>query len=285
MIFKYKGQTIGGSSGAGGVVNWEDINGKPDLSNVSSMKTAPIVLSSDLWDESNQQTVPIIGVLADEDQQLIIPVPKKASKNAYISCGIECVDQNENSITFECKTIPEDDISVNVFTFEAAEVGEEYSGEFVWWSPEMTSDNTPDPYVVSSSSVHSSSYSPWKAFDANFNTDWVSLNDSQNNGSWLMFDFGSPTIVKGLRISPQSSRLNSFPHSGIIEGSNDGITWTELESFSDLPIPTAYEFREHLFEKPVAYRYYRLSHLQNSYYGMSYTGISECEFYKLEEPT
>lgn len=269
---------------SGGVVQWENIYGRPDLSNVSSMKTAPIVLSSDEWNESSQQTAFIEGVLVDENSQLIIPVPKKESKNAYISSGIECIEQLENGLLFKCTTVPEEDIHINVFIFEAAEVGEEYPGEFVWWSPHITSDTSPAPYVASASSIHSMGYEAWRAFDGNLNSNYVGGWDTDIKNQWLMFDFGQKAVVKGIRIRPQSDNLRSFPISGIIEGSNDGINFVQIKSYSDLSVPQSHEFVEFMFGHYVIYQYYRLSKMKNTMYDYrGYSGISEMEFLKLEE--
>lgn len=151
-------------SSSGGVVNWEDINGRPDLSNVSSMDVVQVVLQSNLWDHNNRQPVAIRGVLADENRQLIIPTPQKIYETDYYSNNINCVEQDENLLVFHSDTIPSNDIHVNIFIFSSADIREEVTPTppktkiyGVRWSggPETTMSRTddaeefidPDPFV------------------------------------------------------------------------------------------------------------------------------------------
>lgn len=251
----------------GGTVDWENVNGRPDLSSVSSMKVAQIVLLAIGWASDNTQMIDVAGILADENQQLIIPVPKSESKSAYISAGIECVSQAADSLTFQCASAPAEDIRVNVFVFGAAEVGEEFVGEFVWWSPQMTSDTTPAPYVASASSVYNSSFPAWKAFYGVATTDaygtggmWTSVD---NVGSaYIQFDFGAPAIIKGLKINPQyadpSDPMISCPKRFYVSGSADGEKWNVIAEFNNIAWAGMGGYTEFEFEKPVRYRYFRI---------------------------
>lgn len=263
-------------NGGAGVVNWENINGRPDLSDVSSMKTAPIVLTSILWNDSNRQTVPVEGVLADEEQQLAIVKPKRASRALYHSCGIELIDQDDGFLIFECETVPDEDVSVNAFIIGAAEVGEEYTGEFVWWSPQMTSDTTPAPYVCSASSA--SVGAAYLAFDDDINYTYWQAADNDTSSS-ISLDCGKQIIVKGIRLFPIKNYLSMMPYSGRIQGSNDGYTWYDILVFENLPNPTLLSYREHIFDKVVRYRHYRIYDMQ-AHYG--FCGIDNIQFKVLE---
>lgn len=279
---------IGGGTG-GGTVQWEDINGRPDLSTVSSMVTAPIVLNASLWNESNRQTIPVDGSLADEEQQLVIVKPKRASRTLFNSCGIECVDQTDGALVFECKTVPEADISVNAFLFGAAEIGEEYAGEFAWWSPEMTSDNTPAPYVASMASVFVG-YPAYLAFDNLVNTFAHSNGFTDDTVWWIQFDFGKPTATNAIRIlaRQETKYISQSPSTGEILGSNDGNKWDILYSFSNVPTPEEQTYQTYEFENSRRYRYYRLSVNKTNYtdtYGKFFCAISKFEFLKEKEPT
>ena len=75
-----------------------------------------------------------------------------------------------------------------------------------------------------------------------------------------------------------------MPSTFTIEGSYDDVTYTVIKSYSRLPSPTSTNFREHLFDKPVNYRYYKLNHMtsnakNNSY---DYCSIAELEFSKVD---
>ena len=57
-------------------------------------------------------TVP--GVLADTTKQCIYPAPVDTSyDNAWDTCGIKCVAQGANSLTFQCSEIPT--VAVDVY--------------------------------------------------------------------------------------------------------------------------------------------------------------------------
>lgn len=250
------GETAEVAGGSGAIVQWEDIIGRPDLTKVSSMIVTPIVLVSSAW-VSNQQIIPIEGILANETAQLIIPIPAQASKDAYKAAGIEAVSQSENSITFQATSVPESDLNVNVYIFGAAEVEEEYTGVFEWWSPLMVSNTTPTPYVVTASSVFSgdTSRQPYKAFNDNLNNFWTC-----NSGAlpaWIAIDLGKPTVINGIAIHPiEQAYSKDTPETFKVYGSDNGVDWVEVYSGTNDAHPD--EWLQHTFDNSVKYRHYKL---------------------------
>ena len=77
-------------------------------------KSTLITLTAAGWNGSNQQTVSVSGVLANEAAQLIIPVPAMASLSAYQAAGILCTAQSADHLTFTCTTKPTANISVYI---------------------------------------------------------------------------------------------------------------------------------------------------------------------------
>lgn len=74
------------------------------------------------WDASGKtQKITVPGVLADEDRQLISPMPAMTSQDAYASAGIACVKQEANALTFKCQTVPTETITVYVAVQEVAQ--------------------------------------------------------------------------------------------------------------------------------------------------------------------
>ena len=67
------------------------------------------------WNSSTkQQTVACTGILADATKQEIFPNPVDTSyDNAWDTCGIKCVAQGANSLTFQCSEIPT--VAVDVY--------------------------------------------------------------------------------------------------------------------------------------------------------------------------
>lgn len=99
---------------------------EPDVPNMSMVKdtilqmgpqSILVTLAADAW-STNTQTITVSGVLADESKQLIMPMPAMASQANYAAAGIACTAQGENTLTFQCQTVPTSDIQVYVVTQE-----------------------------------------------------------------------------------------------------------------------------------------------------------------------
>ena len=85
--------------------------------NAAKPKSVTVTLTASGWVDG-MQTVAISGVLADETDQLIQPVPALASQAAYIEAGILCTGQSADSLTFTATTAPTDDLTVYVVITE-----------------------------------------------------------------------------------------------------------------------------------------------------------------------
>lgn len=68
------------------------------------------------WNSTTkQQSVTVSGILADTTKQCIYPAPVDTSyDSAWNSCGVLCVAQAANSLTFQCSEIPTSAIEVYV---------------------------------------------------------------------------------------------------------------------------------------------------------------------------
>ena len=157
-----------------------------------------------------------------------------------------------------------------------------------WWTPGLVNGVVPSPYAVYvSSAFNTTQYQKELLFDGIISTNscWHSKADGSDTDIWVKFDFGKNTYIQGLRMAARSiDYLNQLPSTFTIEGSYDDVTYTVIKSYSRLPSPTSTNFREHLFDKPVNYRYYKLNHMtsntkNNSY---DYCSIAELEFSKLD---
>lgn len=80
------------------------------------------------------------------------------------------------------------------------------SEEYGWWSPNMTSNTTPAPYIASSSS-NLGNNDPYKAFDGVSSSS--SLNDvwhsSSNAPQWVQLEFGNYKKIKGISITASNA--------------------------------------------------------------------------------
>lgn len=127
-----------------------------------------------------------------------------------------------------------------------------------WWSPKMTSDTKPEPYVASATNFYSSSFAPWKAFDNNKSTCWAETYPGFEN--CIMFDFGFQTLIYGFSITPAPAQhAVGFPVQFDFQGSNDNTEWVAILHGDVSGIPT--EPVSFTFRKGESYRYYRLTHM------------------------
>ena len=93
------------------VVPWED------TPTVIVKRT--VTLAAANW-SSNEQTVTVQGISADESTQMIQPVPASASREAYEDANVLATAQAANALTFSCDTTPTVDLTVYVVITEVS---------------------------------------------------------------------------------------------------------------------------------------------------------------------
>ena len=92
------------------------------IQTIAKPNVVQVTLLASAWDGgANTQTVAVSGVSADENAQLITPTPAIASQTAYYESGILCTGQTVDSLTFTCKTVPAEDLTVYVVIQEVAQ--------------------------------------------------------------------------------------------------------------------------------------------------------------------
>lgn len=96
-------------NGSGGLVA-----ATPETDYASPVFMRKVTLTTAGWNSSTkQQSVTVSGILADTTKQCIYPAPVDTSyDSAWNSCGVLCVEQAENSLTFQCSEIPTSAIEV-----------------------------------------------------------------------------------------------------------------------------------------------------------------------------
>ena len=97
----------------------------------------------------------------------------------------------------------------------------------------MTSNSSQD-CIATASSVYSSSYPIWRAFDKSITTvPWASSNSETN--AWIQLQIPEILYDITIKITNRNDRANNIrgPIAGTILGSNDGLNFTQIGSFSD----------------------------------------------------
>jgi len=140
----------------------------------------------------------------------------------------------------------------------------------------MTSNTSPVPYVASASSIWSTSFEPWKAFNGT-NKDgsdsWVTATGVHSG--WIQIDLGKPYAINNIAISARadSTAPTTAPKDFTILGSIDGVSYVELFRKTGETKWTNAETKEYNFNNNIKYRYLKVDVQSDN--GGSYIGIGE----------
>ena len=122
-------------------------------------------------------------------------------------------------------------------------------------TPAMTSNVTPSG-VAFASSVGASNFA-WNAFSQDgATTYWQS---SVANTGILGYQFTSGKIIKRYSIKMIGTATNSYPTAWTFQGSNDGTTYTTLETVSGASIPLGGNYTSGILANTTSYTYYRIN--------------------------
>ncbi|UXJ70198.1 discoidin domain-containing protein [Lysinibacillus fusiformis] len=138
----------------------------------------------------------------------------------------------------------------------------------------MTSNTTPSPLVASASSIYSSSYPAWLAFNGtrtDVNNCWIT-SSSLLTDQWVQIDFKDKKRVSHIEVVGMGVNPTSSPKNFTVSGSNDGISFYPLLKINNQINWGTFESRGFNFNYVVNYRYYRFHIHDNNGYA-SYTGI------------
>jgi hypothetical protein len=134
-----------------------------------------------------------------------------------------------------------------------------------WWLGEATL-----PVVsIAASSSNFSSEPPSNAFDGNFGTYWTTNGVSSG---WIRAQLSSAKALTRYTISRRDDIPNRNPKTWTFEGSNDGSSWTVLDTQTNITWPTA-GTRGFSFTNTTAFLYYRLNITANN--GDTYLSVAE----------
>src|ERR1019366_3748662 len=122
---------------------------------------------------------------------------------------------------------------------------------------DMTTDSAPSPFVAAASSEDSTpTHAAFKAFDGIESSLWMSIPAT----GWLSIDLGAgnAVAVQSYLLRTDQANPNRAPKNWTFEGSNNGSTWTTLDTQTNqtswTSVPKFYSF-----SNSTAYRYYRLN--------------------------
>lgn len=123
----------------------------------------------------------------------------------------------------------------------------------------MSSNNTPAPFVATSTTISGVGYEAYRAFDGDKDTGFRTTSSATlSSPEWLSVDLGSPNVCNGISIRGRTDAFaDQTPRDYSLQGSNDNITWTEV--FRQVGMPSSIgDLKTFYFNNIVGYRYYRL---------------------------
>jgi hypothetical protein len=119
--------------------------------------------------------------------------------------------------------------------------------------PQMSSNTTPSG-AAAASGVNGGQVA-WLAFDRNTGSYWQS---NTANGGWLSYQFPTGRIIKRYGFFTYSP--NAFnPRTWTFEGSNDGSTWTTLDTQTNFVTGTFTFYSFDISTNTTSYTYYRIN--------------------------
>lgn len=149
-----------------------------------------------------------------------------------------------------------------------------YESNNAKYDTKMTSNTTPSPLVASASSIYSSSYSAWLAFNGtrtDVNNCWIT-SSSLLTDQWVQIDFKDKKRVSHIEVVGMGVNTTSSPKNFTVFGSNDGISFYPVLKIKNQTNWGTFESRGFNFNYVVNYRYYRFHIHDNNGYA-SYSGV------------
>jgi hypothetical protein len=148
------------------------------------------------------------------------------------------------------------------------------------FSPQnMTSNTAPTPLVASVSSIWNSTTDAWNAFDASASSMWLG---SGGGVDWLRLDVGSGNsfVMGAYDVQSGVGGLPArCPRNWTMQGSNDGTTWTTVDTRTNQTSWLAGQVRSFIpATQTTAYRYFRLNITANNG-DATFTEVDELSLY------
>jgi hypothetical protein len=112
------------------------------------------------------------------------------------------------------------------------------------------------------------------AFDRNSGTEWF----YSGVMGWLRYDLGHTETVQRYTVISANDKVGRDPKDWQFQGSNDGTTWTTLDTQSGQAFPNRFQLKSYTVATPGAYRWYRLNITSNNG-DTAFTDLAEIGLY------
>lgn len=141
-------------------------------------------------------------------------------------------------------------------------------------TPTMTGYTTPSGKVENSGTVYPG-YDTWHLFDGQQTSNWMNYGST----AWVQYDFPNPVVVTNYSLvsKSQSYTAGEDPNNWQLLGSNDGTSWTTIDTRTGQTFGSAGMTKSYTTTNTVAYSYIRLNITLTPNYG--YTALSKLNLY------
>lgn len=129
------------------------------------------------------------------------------------------------------------------------------------YTPEMTSNSAPSPFVATRSSVWFAGAEAFYAFTGRFSGSGAYWSSNATTG-WIALDLGAAFDIVGYVIQP-TNPITRAPRDFTFQGSNDGSSWTTLDTQTSVTAWTISTCK-YFSLSPVSYRHYKLDITANN---------------------
>lgn len=91
------------------------------------------------------------------------------------------------------------------------------------------------------------------------NTGTKFLQSSFSGDLWMRLEFPEPVVVGAYTMTSANDAQDRDPKNWTLQGSHNGINWTNLDSRTDESFPQRFQTKRYDFNNSTAYKYYRLN--------------------------
>ncbi|MCM0677475.1 ThuA domain-containing protein [Micromonospora phytophila] len=121
--------------------------------------------------------------------------------------------------------------------------------------PAASLPNAEKPVSATASAENPPNETAAKAIDGSTGTKWLTFNPT----GWLAAKLAKPVVVSRYALTSANDFPGRDPKNWTLQGSQDGTTWTDLDSRSGETFPQRFQTKQYSFTNTTAYQHYRLN--------------------------
>ncbi|NEW09167.1 carbohydrate-binding protein [Paenibacillus sp. SYP-B3998] len=148
----------------------------------------------------------------------------------------------------------------------AATIGVGFSGNVyipAAAAAQSTSITIPTNLAIGGTVTASGEYGPHQGKDRAFDQDVFSKWLTFNSPAWLQYEFPTAKVVTSYTITSAEDEPFRDPKSWVLKGSNDGSSWTQLDTRQNQSFTSRHQAKTYSFTNTTAYKYVKFDDFNN----------------------